>query len=30
MSGRPKVERDIRDLIHEISLANPLWGAPLV
>jgi transposase InsO family protein len=28
--GRPRVRRDIRDLIHEISLANPLWGAPRI
>lgn len=30
MSGRPKVDKDIRDLIREISLANPLWGAPRI
>jgi len=30
ISGRPKVEKDIRDLIREISLANPLWGAPRI
>src|SRR5580700_12041740 len=30
MSGRPKVEKDIRDLIREISRANPLWGAPRI
>ena len=28
--GRPRVCKDIRDLIHEISLANPLWGAPRI
>jgi transposase InsO family protein len=28
-SGRPKTPREIRQLIREISLANPLWGAPL-
>ncbi|NOX96383.1 MAG: transposase family protein [Alphaproteobacteria bacterium] len=28
--GRPKVSKEIRDLIREISLANPLWGTPRV
>ena len=28
--GRPKVPTDIRQLIHDISLANPLWGAPRI
>ena len=28
--GRPKVPKEIRDLIREISLANPLWGAPRI
>src|ERR1700724_4316524 len=27
--GRPKVPLEIRQLIREMSLANPLWGAPL-
>src|SRR6202165_4783540 len=27
-SGRPKTPPEIRQLIREISLANPLWGAP--
>src|SRR3981189_2512251 len=26
--GRPKTPREIRQLIREVSLANPLWGAP--
>src|SRR4029077_10500643 len=26
--GRPTVPPDIRKLIHEMSIANPLWGAP--
>ena len=26
--GRPKVPLEIRKLIREMSLANPLWGAP--
>src|SRR5258706_1025384 len=25
--GRPTVPTDIRQLIHEMSIANPLWGA---
>ena len=29
--GRPKVaKKNVRDLIREISLANPLWGAPRI
>jgi len=27
-SGRPSVEREIRDLIRQMSSANPLWCAP--
>ena len=30
ISGRPRVPKDVRDLIREISLANPLWGAPRI
>ncbi|MCH7793579.1 MAG: transposase [Proteobacteria bacterium] len=26
--GRPRNPREVRDLIREVSLANPLWGAP--
>ena len=29
-SGRPSVEREIRDLIRHISSGNPLWGAPRI
>ncbi len=29
-SGRPSVDREIRDLIRQISGANPLWGAPRI
>jgi hypothetical protein len=29
-SGRPKTLREIRQLICEISRANPLWGAPRI
>jgi putative transposase len=28
--GRPRVSRDLRDLIRQISTANPLWGAPRI
>jgi transposase InsO family protein len=28
--GRPKLAGDIRTLIRDISLANPLWGAPRI
>ncbi|RKX28095.1 MAG: hypothetical protein DRP71_17720 [Verrucomicrobia bacterium] len=26
-SGRPRVSREIRELIRQMSQANPLWGA---
>src|SRR6267142_6348962 len=29
-SGRPCVSREIRDLIRQMSTANPLWGAPRI
>jgi hypothetical protein len=29
-SGRPTVPGEIRRLIREISIANPLWGAPRI
>jgi transposase InsO family protein len=28
--GRPKVPLDVRQLIRDISIANPLWGAPRI
>ncbi|WP_395074137.1 helix-turn-helix domain-containing protein [Hyphococcus sp.] len=28
--GRPKVSEEFRDLIREMSIANPLWGAPRI
>ncbi len=28
--GRPKVSKEIRDLIKRISLENPIWGAPRI
>src|SRR3954451_21771413 len=29
-SGRPKTPLEIRQLIRQMSLANPLWGAPRI
>ena len=29
-AGRPRVPKDVKNLICEISLANPLWGAPRI
>ncbi len=28
--GRPRIPREARDLVREVSLANPLWGARAV
>ena len=28
--GRPSVDTELRDLIRQISRANPLWGAPRI
>ena len=28
--GRPKMNREIRDLIRKMSKSNPLWGAPRI
>jgi hypothetical protein len=28
--GRPRAPQDVRKLIREISVANPLWGAPRI
>ena len=28
--GRPKVSREVRELIRQMSQANPLWGAPRI
>jgi hypothetical protein len=30
LGGRPKMSADIRQLIRDINLANPLWGAPRI
>jgi hypothetical protein len=27
-SGRPSLDREVRDLIRLMNTANPLWGAP--
>jgi hypothetical protein len=29
-AGRPEVNREIRELIRQMSLANELWGAPRI
>jgi hypothetical protein len=29
-AGRPKVDRELRDLIGRMSKENPLWGAPRI
>jgi hypothetical protein len=29
-TGRPSVDREVRDLIRQMSSANPLWGAPRI
>jgi hypothetical protein len=26
--GRPRIEHELRDLVHRMSKENPLWGAP--
>ena len=28
--GRPAIDLEVRKLIHKMSLANPLWGAPRI
>jgi putative transposase len=29
-SGRPSINQEIRDLVRQMSMANPLWGAPRI
>src|SRR5262245_3123733 len=29
-AGRPKIERELRDLIRRMNTENPLWGAPRI
>jgi transposase InsO family protein len=29
-SGRPSLDREVRDLIRQMNTANPLWGAPRI
>jgi transposase InsO family protein len=29
-AGRPKIKRELRDLIRQMSRENPLWGAPRI
>jgi len=29
-SGRPSIDREVRDLIRQMGNANPLWGAPRI
>src|SRR5208282_5015842 len=29
-SGRPSTDRELRELIRQISSANPIWGAPRI
>jgi len=28
--GRPKVATEVRDLMRQMNIANPLWGAPRI
>jgi hypothetical protein len=30
LGGRPQIEKDLRALIRQMSIENPLWGAPRI
>ena len=30
VGGRPQIERELRALIRQMSIENPLWGAPRI